>query len=63
MEIKFSSKPTIYGWTHQLVFDDVKKEYKYGSYLFGASDVANLTKRQLDDIEKTLIENGYIKTN
>lgn len=61
MVIRFSSKTNTNGWNYQLVYDDEKKIYDYGNFIFTLGDVVNLTKKQLDRIERVLISNGYRK--
>lgn len=61
MIIRFSSKTNTNGFNYQLIYDDEKKIYDYGTYIFISSDVDNLTKKQLDRIENTLLFNGYRK--
>ena len=45
MVIRFSSKTNTNGW----------------NFIFTLGDVVNLTKKQLDRIERVLISNGYRK--
>lgn len=63
MTIKFATKTNTNGWRHQLEIDTDKKQFKYGSHLFHYADVNNMTKKQLDEIVKTLIENDFKKIN
>lgn len=63
MIIKFATKNNSNGWRHQLEIDTEQKQFKYGAFLFHYADVNNMTKKQLDEIVKTLIENDYKKIN
>ena len=63
MTIKFATKNNSNGWRYQLEIDTIKHEFKYGSHLFHYADVNNMTKKQLDEIVKHLIENDFKKIN
>ena len=61
MKIKLATKPNTYGWRYQLEIDINKNQFKYGSHLFVSADVNNMTKKQLNEIVKILIENDFEK--
>ena len=63
MIIKLASNCNKNGWQHQLEIDIDKKQYKYGSFLFQHADVNKMTKKQLTEIVKTLVDNGFEKIN
>lgn len=59
MIIRFATNNNTSGWRHQLEIDTDNKQYKYGSFLFHYADVNKMTKKQLDEIVKTLNENDF----
>ena len=57
---RYATKVNKYGWNYQLEIDTTKKNFKYGTFIFGSYDV-DMTKKQLDEIVNLLIELGFEK--
>ena len=63
MIIKLATKNNTNGWRYQLEIDIDQKQFKYGAFLFHYADVNDMTKKQLNEIVKILIENDFEKIN
>lgn len=63
MIIRFSTKPNINGICYQLEIDTDKNTFKQGTFIFCSADVNGITKAQLNEIVKTIDDNGFNKIN
>ena len=58
MKLRYATKTSKAGWQYQLEINTKKKQFKRGYFLFPNAD-GNMTKKQLDEMVKSLIADGY----
>ena len=62
MKLRYATKTSKAGWQYQLEIDTNKKRFKRGYFLFFNAD-SQMTKKQLDEMVKSLIADGYTQIN